>query len=160
MLVKYIMNVFKKLFEGRKLNCNEVVKETSTGKYKKLDTYLDEVNNKNALYIVDNPTSNIEVSEITTILSTDIVVNSGTIYMMGSLYILHNGGTPMFQFFVDDVIQSSFYVSASGLSYTFGTIAKNLSKGNHNIKIKVQSGNSTGVVVPGYTARNLVVIEI
>lgn len=46
MLVKYIMNVFKKLFKGRKLNCNEVVKEVSNGKYKKLDTYLEEMNNK------------------------------------------------------------------------------------------------------------------
>lgn len=79
MLVKYIMNVFKKLFEGRKLNCNEVVKEVSNGKYKKLDTYLEEMNNKvtdlagikgKVLWTNSNPSAKIGSTTVT--LNDDI----------------------------------------------------------------------------------------
>lgn len=46
LIVRKLMKLFSNLFKGSKLNANEVVKETSTGKYQQLDTFLDEVSSK------------------------------------------------------------------------------------------------------------------
>lgn len=52
MLVKKIMNVFKQLFKGKKLNCNEVAicTDSTNNKYKNLDTYLDTLTNSKTVY--------------------------------------------------------------------------------------------------------------
>lgn len=123
-------------------------------------TKLSDLLNKNAVSIVENPTTDINISTDTKILSKDVVINSGKILIIGTIYLTHGGGTPTVNFVVDGKIISTFYASKVDCVYTFSTIANNLSVGSHSIYLQINKGNASNVVVPAYTARNLTIVEI
>lgn len=123
-------------------------------------TKLSDLLDRNAVSIVDNPTTNINISNSTRILSKDIVINSGKVLIIGTIYLTHDGGTPIVNFVIDGNAVATFYASKVDSVYTFSTIANNLSVGSHNIYIQINKGNASNVVAPAYTARNLTIVEI
>ena len=123
-------------------------------------TKLSDLLNKNAVSIIDNPSTDINISSSTKILSKDVVINSGKVLIIGTIYLTHGGGTPTVNFVIDGNIVATFYASKIDNVYTFSSIANNLSVGSHNVYLQINKGNASNVVAPAYTARNLTIVEI
>lgn len=107
-----------------------------------------------------NHTSDVSVSGAKDIQSITLNIQSGKVFMIGSLALRHNGGTPRIEFIVDNSNVGSFFASRQDEFYSFNVAATGLSKGNHTLKLRVNQGNASGVVVSAYTASELTVVEI
>lgn len=54
MIVRKIMKLFKNLFQGNKLNANEIAIETENNKYKNLNNVINEINSKGLKKLWEN----------------------------------------------------------------------------------------------------------
>ena len=107
-----------------------------------------------------NHTSDTSVSGARDIQSITLDIQSGKAFMIGSLALRHNGGTPTIEFIVDNTKCWSFFASRIDEFYSFNATVEGLSKGNHTFKLRVNQGNASGVVVSAYTASELTVVEV
>lgn len=107
-----------------------------------------------------NHTSDLSVSSYRDIQSVTLNIQSGKVFMTGSLALRHNGGTPRIEFLVDNTNVGSFFASRQDEFYSFSTTVSGISKGNHKFILRVNQGNASGVTVCAYTASDLSVVEV
>lgn len=131
------------------------IKEAIDAESSKIDSMK-----KNGTSILDNPLTEKSITQNTKILSRSINIKTGKIFIIATVCLMHDGGTPNIAFLVDGTTKASFFASKLDSLYTFSTVVENLVEGQHTIDLQINPGNVSNLKVPAYTATNLTVVEI